>query len=273
VRVSVIVPTLNRFDALRVCIDSIREHTKEIDYEIIVIDGGSTDGTKEWLFFQQDLIVIQHNRRLGCVKAFNDGFRISRGEYCAQLSDDVELTSNCLAAACKMLDADDKLGQVVIHHKQGGKLQFPQFKTDHGKFLFAAFGVTRRRLGDQVGWWGDYYHQQGDPELAIKIYNAGYDIKLLPKHFMYHYPGKSENRTYYPDAELFYERWHDWKRDGGRNRHLQRGHQYRRFTRRAALSGSGSRRQFARRHRRDSRKQGRNSHYQAAKKRHSIGLL
>jgi glycosyltransferase involved in cell wall biosynthesis len=250
-KLSVIVPTLNRFDALRRTIESIKEHTAKLDYEIIVIDGGSTDGTKWWLYHHNDLIILQHNRRTGCVKAFNDGFRIASGEYCAQLSDDVELTSNCLVAACKMLDTDDKLGQVVIHHKQGGKIQFPMFSTDHGKFLFAAFGVTRKSLGDKVGWWGDYYHQQGDPELSIKIYNEGYKIALLPNHFIYHHPGPSEGRSHYRDAELFYEKWHDWSpRCCHRNGDIQRGRYYNRIAKRTALFGNRYRRQFTRWHRR-----------------------
>lgn len=210
-KLSVIVPTLNRFNALKRCIESIRKYAPTVEYEIIVIDGGSTDGTKEWLFFQPDLIVLQHGQRMGCVKAFNDGFRISRGEYCAQLSDDVKLRDNCLDAACKMLDNDEMLGQVVIHHCQGGRMQGPLFKTDHGKYLFAAFGMTRRELGEKVGWWGDYYHQQGDVELSLKIYDASFKIELLPDHYVFHYPGGSKLRSHNDDMNLFYERWGQWK--------------------------------------------------------------
>ena len=210
-KLSIIVPTLNRLQSLVRCIRSLRQHAPTVEHEIIVIDGGSTDGTKEWLHNQLDLIVLQHNQRLGCVKAFNDGFRISRGEYCAQLSDDVKLRDDCLDAACKMLDARPTIGQVVIRHRQGGRMQGPMFKTKCGKYLFAAFGVTRKALGDKVGWWGDYYHQQGDPELSIKIYNEGLSIKILPDKYVHHYPGKSEHRTYAPDGELFYRRWGEWR--------------------------------------------------------------
>jgi glycosyltransferase involved in cell wall biosynthesis len=217
-KLSIIIPTLDRFTKLKQCLKSIERFKPTVDYEIIVIDGGSIDGTKEWLHFQQDLIVIQHNARLGCVKAFNDGFWISRGEYVAQLSDDVRIRDDCLDAACAMLDERHDLGQIVIRHCQGGRMQGPLFQTDHGKFLFAAFGVTRKWLGDKVGWWGDYHHQYGDPELSIKIYNTGLGVEILPEKSLLHYPGKSAMRNHNADRLLFHERWHDWKKwDGRRN--------------------------------------------------------
>lgn len=210
-KLSIIIPTLNRIEALKKCLLSLHVFRPSVAHEIIVIDGGSTDGTKEWLCAQNNLIVLQHNQRLGCVKAFNDGFRISRGEYYAQLSDDVTLCTNCLDAACEMLDGDDTLGQVVIQHIQSDRRQGPMFATNKGRFLFAAFGVTRRSLGDAVGWWGDYYHQFGDPELSIKIYNAGYRIEMLPDdYYVLHEPGPSELRVYKPDAQLFMQRWGEW---------------------------------------------------------------
>lgn len=213
-KLSIIVPTLNRFGALRACLESIEEFEPTADYEIIVIDGGSMDGTAEWLGSRKNLVVLQHNYRAGCVKAFNDGFRISRGDYCAQLSDDVVLRDDCLDAACQMLDERPDLGQVVIHHRQNGRMQSPEFATDHGKNLFAAFGLTRRELGDKLGWWGDYHHQYGDPELSIKIYDAGYGIELLPDKFLIHIPGTSKLRHIRnnPDGILFDERWHDWQK-------------------------------------------------------------
>jgi glycosyltransferase involved in cell wall biosynthesis len=211
-KLSIIIPTLNRLESLKRCLSSIEYYKPKVEHEIIVIDGGSTDGTKEFLFEQSGIILIEHNARLGCIKAFNDGFRISRGEYCAQLSDDVYLRDNSLHIACMLLDNCPDLGQVVIRHLQGNRLQWPQFQNQKGdRFLIMPFGLTRRCLGDTVGWWGDYYHQQGDIELSLKVYNAGYKIEALPdRYYVLHEPGESELRTHIPDAKLFAERWANW---------------------------------------------------------------
>ena len=62
--VSVVLGTYNRLKFLRLTVQSIREELREASFshEIIVIDGGSTDGTLEWLPKQRDILtIIQHN--------------------------------------------------------------------------------------------------------------------------------------------------------------------------------------------------------------------
>lgn len=51
--VSIVVPTFNRLDRLRICIDNIRRNVA-ISYEVIVVDGGSTDGARAWPAGQSD---------------------------------------------------------------------------------------------------------------------------------------------------------------------------------------------------------------------------
>ena len=60
--VSIVVPTFNRFERLRRCIEAIRA-TDERPHEILIVDAGSTDGTREWLAEQADLRLIAEDRR------------------------------------------------------------------------------------------------------------------------------------------------------------------------------------------------------------------
>ena len=48
--VACIVVTFNRLPLLKKCLNSIRNQTNK-DFDIIVVNNGSTDGTKEWLVF------------------------------------------------------------------------------------------------------------------------------------------------------------------------------------------------------------------------------
>lgn len=51
--VSIVVPTFNRLDRLRICIDNIRRNVA-VSFEVIVVDGRSTDGAWAWLAGQLD---------------------------------------------------------------------------------------------------------------------------------------------------------------------------------------------------------------------------
>ena len=115
--VSIVVPTFNRFERLRRCIESIRA-TVERPCEILIVDGGSTDGSREWLARQADLRFIAEERREGAVKAFNKGFRAARGTYVMWLNDDAYPLPGSVEAAMELLTRSDlpNLGMVAFYH-------------------------------------------------------------------------------------------------------------------------------------------------------------
>ena len=65
VNVSIIIVNYNTLHVLRPCLDSIVEQTKDINYEIIVVDNGSTDGSIEALSKDQRLTFIATGENLG----------------------------------------------------------------------------------------------------------------------------------------------------------------------------------------------------------------
>lgn len=85
---SVVIPTYNRLNHLGEAVRSVQNQSYS-KYEIIVVDDGSVDGTREWLAKQKDITAIhQPNRGPGAAR--NQGIARSRGEYIAFLdSDDV----------------------------------------------------------------------------------------------------------------------------------------------------------------------------------------
>ena len=61
--ISVVLGSYNRCSFLKAAIESVRNNGITVPYEIIVVDGGSTDGSFRWLSRQKDIItIIQHNR-------------------------------------------------------------------------------------------------------------------------------------------------------------------------------------------------------------------
>ena len=86
-KLSIVIGTLNRLRHLIKCIESVRQSCGNMDYEIIVVDGGSIDGTPQWAS-KQRLIFIEQGAAYGAVYAFNAGFAAAEGEYVAALNDD-----------------------------------------------------------------------------------------------------------------------------------------------------------------------------------------
>jgi GT2 family glycosyltransferase len=97
---SIIIPCWNQLEFTRQCITALRRHTRP-PWELIVIDNGSTDGTKDYLVGVQDIspvpvTVVANAQNLGFPAAVNQGLRQAHGEYLILLNNDVVVTEDWL---------------------------------------------------------------------------------------------------------------------------------------------------------------------------------
>jgi GT2 family glycosyltransferase len=178
--VSIVVPTFNRFDRLLVCIDNIRRAVS-VPKEVIVVDGGSQDGTRDWLRKQRDLTVILEDLRAGAVTAFNKGFRAATGHYVMWLNDDAYPLPGSVEAALEMLERPDlsDVGMVAFYHNWHNERNVLDrvFHEDESYELchvrgypYANFGVLRRSLLEKIGYADERFYFFGfDPDLSLKI--------------------------------------------------------------------------------------------------------
>jgi len=97
--VSVVVPTHDRKEFLEDSVESVLQQTYP-ELELIVVDGGSTDGTLEFLgsIADERLRVVAHDHPLGLGAARNAGLEASSGEYVVFLDDDDRLLEGAIAA-------------------------------------------------------------------------------------------------------------------------------------------------------------------------------
>jgi GT2 family glycosyltransferase len=89
-KVGVVVVTYNRLTLLKEVIESLRNQTFT-DMQIVIVNNGSDDGTKEWIETQTDIIMITQ-KNLGCAGGFFTGIKyaIENGcNYCWLMDDDV----------------------------------------------------------------------------------------------------------------------------------------------------------------------------------------
>lgn len=114
-QISVIVPTYNREHVLERALDSIVAQTVD-DWEIIVIDDGSTDGTPDvaarYGSRLKDRFTYVHQENRGAGAARNRGIDAARGRYVAFLDSDDEFLPTKLERQLALLDLRPKLGLV-----------------------------------------------------------------------------------------------------------------------------------------------------------------
>lgn len=95
--VSIIIVNYNTCDLTRNCLKSVFEQTKDIDFEVIVSDNGSKDGSIEMIKTEfPQVILIENNANLGFGKANNVGYRYANGNYVFLLNSDTVLLNNAV---------------------------------------------------------------------------------------------------------------------------------------------------------------------------------
>jgi GT2 family glycosyltransferase len=178
--VSIIVPTFNRLARLRRCLDAIAQNVR-IDHEVIVVDGGSTDGSREHLRERSEVRAILESVREGAVKAFNKGFRAATSTYVTWLNDDAWPLAGSVEAAVAMLERPDlrDVGMVAFYHTWHSERNILDQVTYeevtycmcHVRgYPYANFGLLRRELLARVGFADEGYRFFGfDPDLSLKI--------------------------------------------------------------------------------------------------------
>ncbi len=122
-KVSVIIPTYNRREMVQEAIDSVLAQTYT-DYEIIVVDDGSTDGTGEVLQARYgDRIRYMWQENQGESVARNRGIEMSQGEYIAPLDSDDLWVPERLARQVEVLEAHSHVvltfGQIQHINERG----------------------------------------------------------------------------------------------------------------------------------------------------------
>ena len=109
--VSIIIVNWNARDPLHNCLKSIYEYSGEEDYEIIVVDNASTDGSVEMVKKAWPGVILAENpENVGFARANNIGIRQSTGQYVCLANSDVTVLGGCIGNLVEFMDRNPRVG-------------------------------------------------------------------------------------------------------------------------------------------------------------------
>ena len=189
-QISVVIPTYNRGWIVAEAVDSVLAQTFS-DYELIVVDDGSTDDTAEVLGEYGDRIRVLRQKNKGVSAARNAGIRSAAGRYIAFLdSDDLWLPSkldrqmaffhrNPDAVACQTEEIWIRNGVRVNPKKRHRKPSGTIFEPSLQLCLVSPSAVMiHRSLFDKVGLFDEKLPACEDYDLWLRI-SCRYPVHLL----------------------------------------------------------------------------------------------
>jgi GT2 family glycosyltransferase len=230
-KLSIVIVNWNTISFLRKCLLSIEKHTTGIDYEVIVVDNASTDGSPMMVrneFPQVRLHAMKEN--LGFAKGNNTGVAASSGDYLLILNPDTEIGENALHRLVEFLDRTPAaVGVACRIIGPDGRRQPSSFKlpTVFTKWLFFSFAIIspwpirpnaiaagdagphkaewisgaammlRARAFKEAGGFDENIFMFGeDIELCLRLTRmTGKSFYYCPDATIYHYGGASYNKS------------------------------------------------------------------------------
>jgi len=130
VPVSVIIPTYNRLDFLKISVQSVLNQTYS-DFELIIVDDGSTDNTKEWVQSLSDnRIIYLYQKNSGASAARNLGIKNTKYKYIAFLDSDDKWVNNKLEKQMALMHQNPncQLSHTEELWYRAGKILNPKLK-------------------------------------------------------------------------------------------------------------------------------------------------
>ena len=210
-KISVIIPTFNRKHTLQRAIDSVLAQTFK-PYEIIIVDDGSKDGTKEWLLQNYPSVQYIHQPNNGVSSARNKGIQISQGSWIALLDSDDEWMPEKLEYQSRFLEANRdssfchtneiwirngvRVNQMKKHKKYGGDI----FKhcLDICR-ISPSSSIIKKDVFEEVGAFDESLTVCEDYDLWLRV-TAKFNILFLDEPLIKKYGGHLDQLSRVPEG-------------------------------------------------------------------------
>ena len=251
-RISIIISLFNCLELTRKCLESLEETVPStLDHELILIDDGSTDGTREFLAEyargKERLKVLLNDGNLGYARSNNRAAENATGTHLLFLNNDTELMPGWIEP---MVD-----GYRVLRRKRPGIIGNVQRRVSDGRIDHAGVFINSRgkpdheqidpgiacpesrysehvaatgacilmpaELFQKVGCFGTEFQNGGeDMDLNFKVRSAGYRVFVANRSYIWHHVSASPGRNDHHErnTRIVFHKWRDMLIEQGARR-------------------------------------------------------
>lgn len=213
--VSVIIVNYNTLNLTKDCIDSVFEHTKRVEFEVIVVDNNSTDGSKYVLATDDRIVFIQSPQNEGFGRANNLGYEHSNGNFILFLNSDTLLIDDAISIMADFLRYSNEnigcVGSLLINSNKEEIFSYGKFPEWYDEFIgrkpesnyqtsYPAFVDTisgadlmvRRSVIEKHGLFDpDFFMYYEDTELMRRYHRCGVKAVVIGLKGIIHLEGSS----------------------------------------------------------------------------------
>lgn len=224
--VSVIIVNYNTCVMTKKCIDSIFVNTKNIDFEVILVDNNSRDESRTIFEKDERIKYIYNHKNIGFGCANNIGVEVANGRNVIFLNSDTLLINNAIKIMSDFLDGNDNAGACggnLYNNYEEPSHSFGRFfpsifweinllsnniieKIIYGKstsynysnkvlkvaHIIGADLMVKKKILDVIGGFNPcFFMYREETELCYRIYNSGYGLYSVPNAKIIHFEGYS----------------------------------------------------------------------------------
>ncbi len=240
-RLSIIISVYNCVDLTRRCLDTLLPTIpQDLDHEIVLIDDGSTDDSRNYLseFAKQyaHCNVLLNPENQGYARSNNHGARLANGDLLLFLNNDTELTEGWLEPMLAGIKKCAKVGMIgnvqkrisdkMIDHagvfiSAEGKpahlqvdpsVEYPKSKYSEQFAVTGACFLIAASLFNKVGGFGTEFLNGGeDMDLNFKVKQLGFRMYVANRSVIYHHvsasPGRNDHHE--QNTRILFGKWRD----------------------------------------------------------------
>lgn len=233
-KLTIIILSYNTKKLLRDCLNSLEKVKNEVDFEVIVSDNGSTDGSIELVKKEfKDTKLIENNKNLGFAAGNNKARKYTKREYVLFLNSDTVVHKNTLKKTVEYLDKNSNVGAVTcktilpsgsLDRDARRSFPTPWVAMSHLAYLDriwpssklfskywygyispdtiheidvlqGAYCLIKRSILDRINWFDEDYFLDGeDIDLCWKVKQLGYKIIYYPEVSITHIKKASKRK-------------------------------------------------------------------------------